>query len=55
MAERPRYVRSSIRPWPRTDQQDGLIAEDLDGDGRILSMRIPDPNGAWKASTADPG
>jgi murein tripeptide amidase MpaA len=54
LAERPRYVRSSARPYPRTDQQDGLVAQDMDGDGRILTMRIPDPNGAWKPSAADP-
>jgi len=54
MAERPRYLRSSVRPWPRTDQQDGLIEEDIDVDGRILTMRIPDSNGAWKISAADP-
>ncbi|HEX2851108.1 MAG TPA: M14 family metallopeptidase [Acidimicrobiales bacterium] len=53
LAERPRYVRSSARPWPRTDQQDGLVAEDLDGDGRILTMRVRDDNGSWKASVAD--
>lgn len=53
MAERPKYIRSSSRPYPRTDQQDGLIAQDMDGDGRILTMRIPDPNGTWKVSSAD--
>ena len=53
MAERPRFVRSSARPYPRTDQQDGLIAQDMDGDGRILTMRVPDPNGTWKPFTGD--
>jgi len=53
MAERPRYVRSSTRPYPLTDQQDGLIAQDMDGDGRILTMRIPDANGTWKRSAAE--
>lgn len=53
MAERPRYIRSSARPYPLTDQQDGLIAQDMDGDGRILTMRIPDANGTWKKSAAD--
>ncbi|MEA3055518.1 MAG: hypothetical protein QOD30_950 [Actinomycetota bacterium] len=53
MAEKPRWVRSSVREYPRTDQQDGLIAQDMDGDGRILTMRIKDPNGTWKPSTAD--
>jgi hypothetical protein len=36
-----------------TDQQDGLVAQDMDGDGRILMMRIEDPNGTWKVSTVD--
>jgi murein tripeptide amidase MpaA len=54
LGERPRYVRSSAREYPRTEQQDGLIAEDMDGDGRILTMRVPDPNGAWKTYFDDP-
>lgn len=53
MADRPKFIRSSVRPYPRQDQQDGLIPEDLDGDGRILSMRIADPNGAWKKAPQD--
>ncbi len=54
LADRPRFPRSSVRPWPRTDQQDGLIQEDVDGDGRILFMRVPDPNGTWRVATEDP-
>ncbi|HZY42531.1 MAG TPA: M14 family metallopeptidase, partial [Anaerolineae bacterium] len=54
LADRPRFIRSSVRPYPRLDQQDGLIEEDLDGDGRILTMRLRDPNGAWKPYPADP-
>ena len=54
MAERPRYLRSSARPYPRPDQQDGLVTQDMDGDGRILTMRILDANGTWKPSAADP-
>jgi murein tripeptide amidase MpaA len=53
MAERPRYVRSSVRDYPRLEQQDGMVAQDMDGDGRILTMRLPDPNGTWKPSAAD--
>ncbi len=48
LADRPRFVRSSVRPYPRLDEQDGLYEEDIDGDGRILMMRLKDPNGAWK-------
>ncbi len=28
--------------------------EDVDRDGRILTMRLPDPHGAWKAYPQDP-
>lgn len=53
LADRPRFIRSSVRAYPRTDQLDGLHEEDLDGDGRILMMRVPDPNGPWKVSEQD--
>ncbi len=54
LSDRPRFVRSSVRPWPRAEQQDGLIEEDIDGDGRVLFMRLQDSNGAWKVSDRDP-
>ncbi len=54
LADRPRFVRSSVRPYPLLDPQDGLHAEDLDGDGRVLMMRLRDPNGAWKAHPEEP-
>ena len=49
LADRPIFHRSSVRSWPWTDghRWPGLHPEDVDGDGRILTMRIPDPNGAW--------
>jgi hypothetical protein len=49
LADRPQFRRSSTRPWPWRDGHDwpGLRGEDVDGDGRILQMRIPDPHGAW--------
>jgi murein tripeptide amidase MpaA len=53
-AERPRFIRSSTRPWPLVEEVDGLHEEDLDGDGRILMMRIPDPNGSWKPYPDEP-
>lgn len=50
LADRPRIVRSSTRPYPYDEEPiGGLAVEDIDGDGRMLSMRIPDPDGAWKA------
>src|SRR4249919_467196 len=33
LADKPHFVRSSIRPYPLLDEQDGLYEEDLDGDG----------------------
>ena len=48
LAERPRYVRSSVRAYPLPEREDGLHREDVDGDGRILSMRLRDPSGNWK-------
>lgn len=49
LADRPKYRRSSTRPWPWSDAHrwPGLHMEDVDGDGRVLQMRIADPNGAW--------
>ncbi|RPH57026.1 MAG: carboxypeptidase, partial [Chloroflexi bacterium] len=55
LADRPKFIRSSTRPYPYDEEPvDGLVGnEDMDGDGRILQMRIPDPNGAWKACPED--
>lgn len=55
LADKPRYVRSSTRPYPELDAPlDGLTVEDVDGDGRVLSMRIPDVNGSYKKHAGDP-
>jgi murein tripeptide amidase MpaA len=55
LADRPRHIRSSTRPYPFDEEPvDGLTIEDVDGDGRILFMRIPDPHGAYKKCAADP-
>jgi hypothetical protein len=40
-----RFRRSSVRPYPR---------EDVDGDGRVLFMRMRDPNGSWMPHPEDP-
>ena len=55
LADQPKIIRSSTREYPFSDDPiEGLVlGEDIDGDGRILQMRIEDPNGAWKASTED--
>ena len=50
----PTMLRSSVRPYPEEEEKDGLRAEDINGDGMILQMRIADPNGPWKVSDKDP-
>jgi murein tripeptide amidase MpaA len=55
LADRPRHIRSSTRPYPYDEEPvDGLTVEDIDGDGRILSMRIPDPHGTYKKHPDEP-
>ncbi len=55
LADKPKWVRSSTRPYPFDEQDvEGLSVEDIDGDGRILQMRIEDPNGLWKAHPQAP-
>jgi len=54
LAARPRHIRSSTRRYPYEDEPvDGLSAEDIDGDGRVLFMRIPDPHGGYKKCDQD--
>src|SRR5688572_22395952 len=55
LAERPRHIRSSTRRYPFDEEPvEGLTMEDVDGDGRILFMRIPDPHGTYKKYPQDP-
>ena len=55
LGDKPRHIRSSTRRYPfDEDPVDGLTIEDVDGDGRVLSMRIPDPHGAYKKCEQDP-
>ncbi|MDP2859595.1 MAG: M14 family metallopeptidase [Bacillota bacterium] len=49
----PTMLRSSVRPYPEEEEKDGLRAEDMDGDGMILQMRVQDPSGPWKVSEKD--
>ncbi len=52
----PYMLRSSVRPWPHADvtEMPGLYAEDIDGDGYILQMRVRDDlKGEWKVSKRD--
>lgn len=55
LADHPKVVRSSVKPYPFDEHPvEGLIQEDIDKDGRLLFMRIPDPNGTWKKHPDDP-
>lgn len=55
LADQPKIIRSSTRPYPfDEDDPQGLERKDMDGDGRILNMRVPDPNGPWKVSEQEP-
>jgi hypothetical protein len=56
LGDPPRFRRSSTRPWPWTDgrQWPGAHVEDIDGDGRVLQMRMEDPDGAWMPHPDDP-
>ena len=54
LADKPRHIRSSTRRYPFEEEAvQGLSVEDIDGDGRVLTMRIPDPNGTYKKSELD--
>jgi murein tripeptide amidase MpaA len=55
LADVPRHIRSSVRPYPHDeDHVEGLTVEDIDGDGRVLTMRVPDPHGTYKKHPGEP-
>ncbi len=55
LADKPKIIRSSTRPYPYDEEPlEGLVMEDMDGDGRMLMMRVPDPNGPWKVCPEEP-
>ncbi|WP_396268942.1 M14 family metallopeptidase [Ideonella sp.] len=55
LADKPRHIRSSTRPYPFDEPHvEGLTVEDVDGDGRVLLMRMPDPHGGWKPHPDEP-
>jgi len=49
----PYTLRSSVRPYPDDDLGEGLVPDDIDGNGLILQMRWEDPAGQWKVSEKD--
>lgn len=55
LADKPYIIRSSTRPYPYNEEPlPGFVEEDMDEDGRVLQMRIPDPQGEWKKHPDDP-
>ncbi len=54
----PTLLRSSVRPFPdyrKSEDPPGLHIEDVDGDGKILLMRVRDDlRGTWKLDREDP-
>jgi murein tripeptide amidase MpaA len=55
LADKPRHIRSGTRLYPFEEEPvEGLTVEDVDGDGRVLTMRIPDPHGGYKKYESDP-
>lgn len=54
-------LQEPYHPWcgngrflPGEDRLEGLIPQDINGDGYIVNMRVPDPTGEWKKSDRDP-
>jgi len=47
-------IRSAIRPAKDEKPQPGLRMQDVNGDGRITTMRYRDPNGPWKQHPDEP-
>jgi len=54
IADDPRFVRSGVRRYPWEELDEGLHVRDINQDGKILQMRLLDPNGDWKISSLDP-
>jgi hypothetical protein len=50
----PHHWCGNGRYLPGEEQTRGLCQQDIDGDGFIVQMRIPDPAGEWKISPDDP-
>ena len=54
-------LKTPYHPWcgngrflPGEDRLEGLIPEDINGDGYIVNMRVPDPKGEWKKDENEP-
>jgi murein tripeptide amidase MpaA len=51
--ENPQMLRSSPLLYPEPELPEGLRPMDINGDGKILMMRVPHPHGEWKVSDKD--
>jgi len=49
----PATLRSAPRPFPFAERLPGLTPQDINGDGKILLMRVISPLGNWKADPED--
>lgn len=49
----PITLRSSVRNWPEVDDHEGLVPDDINNDGLVVQMRVPDPKGEWRISEHD--
>lgn len=49
----PLRLRSVNRPYPYEQQLPGLYPADVDGDGKLYSMRVKTPYGVWKKDPDD--
>ncbi len=54
LSDDPRFVRSGVRRYPWEELDEGLHVQDINQDGKILQMRVVDPNGDWKISSLEP-
>jgi len=50
----PTMLRSSPKRYPLAEEPEGFYAKDMDGDGKIVQMRVLHPDGDWKVDTEDP-
>ena len=50
----PARLRSSPHPYPSAEPTSGWVMDDVDGDGRILQMRVAASDGAFRADADDP-
>ena len=49
----PHRLRSAAIDYPAAGPQPGLHPADIDGDGVIVQMRVPDEDGDWRVSELD--